>query len=127
MKTTKITYWVLTGIIALGSLFSSYSYLTSPQMVATFQHLGFPSYFRIELAVAKFLGVIVLLAPLTGTLERLKEWTYAAFTIVFVSAFIAHSSVGDPMVMRVFPIIFLVLLAGSYITYHKIKENHVQS
>ncbi|MGF7037597.1 DoxX family protein [Mucilaginibacter lappiensis] len=127
MKTTKITYWVLTGITALGSLFSSYSYLTSPQMVATFGHLGFPSYFRIELAVAKFLGIIILLVPLTRTLERLKEWVYAAFTIVFVSAFIAHSSVGDPMVMRVFPIIFLAFLVGSYISYHKIKDRNLQS
>jgi hypothetical protein len=127
MKTTKITYWILTGITALGSLFSSYSYLTSPQMVATFGHLGFPPYFRIELAVTKFLGIIILLVPFTGTLARLKEWIYAAFTIVFVSAFIAHSSVGDPMVMRVFPIIFLALLAGSYISYHKIKDRNLQS
>lgn len=126
MKSTKITYWVFTGITSLGLLFSSFSYLTSPQMVTTFQHLGFPAYFRIELAVAKFLGVIVLLAPLTGVLARLKEWAYAAFTIVFISAFIAHSSVGDPAVMRIFPIIFLGLLAGSYITYHKLKDGTVK-
>lgn len=122
MKTTKISYWILTGIIALSLLFSSFSYLTSPEMVAIFQHLGFPSYFRIELAVAKFFAVIVLLAPLRGSLERLKEWAYAALTIVFISAFIAHASLGDPIVMRVSPIIFLALLAGSYITYHKIKD-----
>jgi hypothetical protein len=62
MKTIKTTYWTVTGVTALGLLFSSYSYFTSPQMAATFQHLGFPSYFRIELAVAKLFGVIVLLA-----------------------------------------------------------------
>ena len=103
MKTTKITYWVLTGHYSIGQLIFV---LFVPNIAAngckTFGHLGFPSYFRIELAVAKFLGIIILLVPFTGTLARLKEWVYAAFTIVFVSAFIAHSSVGDPVVMRFF-------------------------
>jgi|GEM_PF-24816 len=125
MKTTKIIYWILTGITALVMSFSSYAYLTAPHMAETFQHLGFPSYFRIELAFAKCIGVIVLLTPLTGRLIRLKEWAYAGFTFVYVSAVIAHASSGDPFAMFVSTIILLAILAGSYITYHKIQNKRV--
>jgi DoxX-like family len=36
-----------------------------------FTQLGFPDYFRVELAWAKLLGVVLLLAPVPA---RLKEW-----------------------------------------------------
>ncbi len=116
MKAIKITYWITTVIVALMMVYSGYSYLTNEQMAQAFQHLGYPSYFRIELAIAKFFGAVLIVAPFRG---RLKEWVYAGFTITFISAFIAHSSSGDPVANRVMPIIFLVLLAVSYITYHK--------
>ena len=54
--------------------------------------LGFPPYFRIELAWAKLIGVVVLLAPAPA---RLKEWAYAGFAINLASALIAHLSMGD--------------------------------
>ena len=57
-----------------------------------FTHLGFPAYFREELAWAKLLGVVLLLAPVPA---RLKEWAYAGFAIDLASALIAHLSVGD--------------------------------
>jgi uncharacterized membrane protein YphA (DoxX/SURF4 family) len=116
MKATKIFYWILTAIVALMMYFSTYSYLSSPQIVQAFHHLGFPDYFRIELATVKFIGATILLIPFKG---RLKEWAYSGFTIVFISAFIAHTCSGDPVANRIMPLIFLVLLAGSYITYHK--------
>jgi hypothetical protein len=116
MKATKIFYWILTAIVALMMYFSTYSYLTSPQILQAFHHLGFPDYFRIELAAAKFIGATILLIPFKG---RLKEWAYSGFTIVFISAFIAHTCSGDPVMNRIMPLIFLALLAGSYITYHK--------
>jgi len=40
--------------------------------------LGFTDYFRVELAWAKLLGAVLLLAPVPA---RLKEWAYAAFAI----------------------------------------------
>ncbi|MFI5140340.1 MAG: DoxX family protein [Sphingobacteriales bacterium] len=116
MKTVKITYWITTAIVALMMTFSGYAYLTAEKMEQAFQHLGFPDYFRIELAIAKFIGAALLLLPLS---PRIKEWAYAGFTITFVSAFIAHSFSGDPAPVRFAPVIFLVLLAVSYITYHK--------
>ena len=54
--------------------------------------LGFTDYFRVELAWAKLLGAVLLLAPVPA---RLKEWAYAAFAITFGSALIAHLSMGS--------------------------------
>jgi uncharacterized membrane protein YphA (DoxX/SURF4 family) len=122
MKATKITYWITTTIVALMMLYSASAYLTQPAMAAAFKHLGYPDYFRIELAIAKIIGAIFLLAPLTA---RIKEWAYASFTIVFISAFIAHSASGDPVSYRVMPVIFLVLLIVSYITYHKQQKTKI--
>lgn len=116
MKATKITYWVTTAIVALMMLYSASAYLTQPAMAAAFHHLGYPDYFRAELAVGKIIGAILLLAPLAA---QIKEWAYAGFTITFVSAFIAHTVSGDPVANRIMPLIFLILLIVSYITYHK--------
>ena len=116
MKALKITYWTTTVIVALMMVYSAYAYLTQAAILQAFQHLGFPNYFRIELAVAKLIGAVLLLIPLTA---RIKEWAYAGFAFTFISAFIAHTSSGDPMANRVMPIIFLAILIVSYITFHK--------
>jgi hypothetical protein len=71
---------------------------------------------RIELAIAKFIGVILLLAPVNA---RIKEWTYAGFTFTFIAAYTAHSVAGDPVSALAAPVIFLLLLAVSYVTFHK--------
>lgn len=99
-------------------LFSAFAYFTSEQMVAAFQHLGFPGYFRIELGIAKILGVVALLIP--GKL-LLKEWVYAGFSITFVSAFIAHTNSGDPLSVAFPPVAALVLLMASYATLSKVR------
>jgi uncharacterized membrane protein YphA (DoxX/SURF4 family) len=119
MKAIKITYWTTTSLISLLMLFSVYAYLTQPAVDQGFHHLGYPSYFRVELAIAKFIGVIVLLSPVPS---RIKEWAYAGFTIVFISALIAHTVSGDPLLARINPIITLALLLVSYVTYHKSKR-----
>ncbi|WCT10956.1 DoxX family protein [Mucilaginibacter jinjuensis] len=119
MKATKITYWITTAIVALMMLYSASAYLTQPAMAAAFHHLGYPDYFRIELAIGKIIGAILLLVPLAA---RIKEWAYAGFAITFISAFIAHTVSGDPVANRIMPVIFLILLIVSYITYHKQRK-----
>jgi len=99
--------------------YSAYAYLTQDAMVQAFHHLGYPDYFRVELAVAKLLGAIFLLIPGAA---RVKEWAYAGFLFTFISAFIAHFASGDPVANRIMPLVFLVLLIVSYITYHKINQ-----
>lgn len=101
-------------------LFSVYNYLFVEEVKAAFVHLGFPDYLRIELAVAKFLGALVLLIPnLPG---RLKLFAYFGFSINLISAFIAHAASGDPVPNIAMPLIFLVVLAISYFYHDKLKQ-----
>lgn len=114
MLSTKIVYWISTIMVSAMMIFSSYSYFYNPIEAKSFAHLGFPTYFRIELAVVKLIGVILLLAPITG---RIKEWTYAGFSYIFISAIIAHAMTDVPGSFHLLPILFSILLLVSYITY----------
>jgi uncharacterized membrane protein YphA (DoxX/SURF4 family) len=118
MKTTKIIYWVSTSIVGLMMLFSAYAYFTNPDVQAGFTKMGFHNFFRIELGIAKLIGAIVLLTPIAA---RIKEWAYAGFTITFISAFIAHTSMGDPLANAITPLVILAILIVSYISYHKLQ------
>jgi hypothetical protein len=91
-KAKTIVYWIATVLLCLQMSFTAYAQLRLPQVAEAFTQLGFPAYFRVELAWAKLLAVVVLLAPLPA---RLKEWAYAGFAIVLASALIAHFAVGD--------------------------------
>jgi len=123
MKKIKITYWISTFILAILMSFSAYSYLTNPVAKQAFLHLGFPDYFRIELAFAKLTGAVLLMIPLS---TRIKEWAYAGFTITFISAFIGHLVSGDPVTYIVMPVVFLIPLGISYFTYYKMQTtNHL--
>jgi hypothetical protein len=46
----------------------------------------------VELSYAKFVGLMLLLAPVPA---RLKEWAYAGFAFDLGSAIIAHLALGD--------------------------------
>jgi len=91
-KATTLIYWIVTALFCLQMGFTAYAQLRLPQVAAAFTHLGFPAYFRVELSWAKFLGLVVLIAPVPA---RLKEWAYAGFAITLASALIAHFAVGD--------------------------------
>ena len=87
-----VGFWIVTALFCLQIGFTAYAQLSLPQVAEMFTHLGFPAYFRVELAWAKLLGVVLLLAPVPA---RLKEWAYAGFAITLGSALIAHFAVGD--------------------------------
>jgi hypothetical protein len=87
-----IAFWVVTAVFCLQMAFTGFAQLRLPQVGDAFSHLGFPSYFRVELSWAKLLGVVLLLAPVPA---RVKEWAYAGFAIDLASAVIAHLAVGD--------------------------------
>ncbi len=87
-----IGFWIVTALFCLQMIFTAYAQLRLPEVAEAFTRLGFPAYFRVELSLAKLLGVALLLAPVPA---RLKEWAYAGFAINLASALIAHLSVGD--------------------------------
>ncbi|MFC0182806.1 DoxX-like family protein [Pseudarcicella hirudinis] len=119
-KTTKIIYWVTTGLLALFILPGIF-FVTSETATQGTAHLGLPMWFHWELSIGKFIGGIILILPFFPA--RLKEWVYVAFGIDFISALIAHIAVDGVSAMSLFPVFTFALLIASYITYHKIWVN----
>src|SRR5882724_4080292 len=115
MTKDKTIYSIATGIVCSVMVFSAINFnLANPlgPMKGAFTHLGYPSYFRIELTTAKVLGVLALLIP--GVPRKVKEFAYFGFGITLVSASIAHFSVGDPALFVIDPLLFLSALIASY-------------
>jgi hypothetical protein len=50
------------ALFAFHMTFTAYAQLKQSQVAAAFVHLGFPTYFRIDLSWAKLAGVVALLA-----------------------------------------------------------------
>jgi hypothetical protein len=124
MTKDKAIYWMATGIVCAVMVFSAINFnLENPvgPMKGAFAHLGFPDYFRIELTVAKALGVLALLIP--SIPSKAKEFAYAGFAITLVSASIAHFSSGDPLLFVVDPLLFLGALVTSYVYFNKLNRH----
>lgn len=120
MKRDKIIYWIATGLVALSGIMAGVMYFANPMVAEGFKHLGFPDYFRIELGIAKLIGAAVLILPMIGS--RVKEWAYAGFTIVYISAGIAHGVVeGAAAAMS--PVISLLFLVVSYVYFSKLQKH----
>ena len=69
VKQNKTLYRIAKGFIIFFMLFSAWFSYTH---AADLRKLGFPDYFRIELVIAKIIGAIVLLLPITPV--RVKDW-----------------------------------------------------
>ena len=113
-RTRVIAYWVVTTIFCLQMGFTAYAQLRLPQVAAMFSHLGFPDYFRAELSWAKFIGIVLLLAPVPS---RFKEWAYAGFAITLASALVAHFAMGDGPEVWIWSAGTSVLWVMSYICW----------
>jgi hypothetical protein len=113
----KIIYWTATGIVAAVMTLSAATFFLNPQMKDAFAHFGLPDWFRIELTIAKLLGVLALLVPATP--GRLREFAYFGFALTIVSACVAHISSGDGILRGLEPLVFFVFLTISYVYYHK--------
>ncbi|MEO6406865.1 MAG: DoxX family protein, partial [Ferruginibacter sp.] len=113
----KIIYRVSTGIFCAFLLLTGISYFTDSKFVEIYKHLGFPQYFRIELGIAKILGVVLLALPFIP--RRIKEWVYVGFGITLISGLIAHvnSSDGKGYILNI--LFFFTLLIISYAYWHK--------
>jgi len=121
-KTALVGFWIVTALFCLQIVFTAYAQLRLPQVAEAFTHLGFPGYFRVELSWAKFLGVALLLAPVSA---RLKEWAYAGFGITLVSALIAHFAVGDGPEAWSFAAGTIVLWALSYFFWRRLEATPI--
>ncbi len=116
MKRINLIYWISTILLAAQMAFAGIIYFVSAEVATGFAHLGFPSYFREELGIAKLLAALILVLPMVPL--RVKEWAYAGLAIVFISAFIAHTSV-DGAATGIAPLVSMVILVVSYMFAHK--------
>jgi hypothetical protein len=120
MKKAKIIFWITTTIIFLFE--GLMPALTSQSEMAKegIKHLGYPEYFGNALVVFKILGVLILVIPQIP--KNVKEWAYAGFAFDFIFASISHFAVDGVGFEGFFPLIFLVILAISYVYYHKLER-----
>ncbi|MEM9887715.1 MAG: DoxX family protein [Bacteroidota bacterium] len=109
-KTTKIIFWIATGLLSAMMLLSAGLYIFSHSTVEeSFDTLGFPTYIIYPLAIAKISAVIVILTRFNATL---KEWAYAGLFFNFLLAASSHLNVGDGEAGGAF--VALALLFTSY-------------
>jgi hypothetical protein len=123
-KSKNIGFWLATGLFCLQMGFTGFAQLRLPQVAAAFAHLGFPDYFRVELSLAKFAGIALLLVPAPS---RLKEWVYAGFAFDLASAVIAHVSVGDGVQAWGWAAATGVLLGLSYYFWRRMEETRARA
>ena len=112
-------FWVVTGIFTLHMTFTAFAQLKVPAVAAAFAHLGYPAYFRVELAWAKLAGVAALLVPMVPA--RVKEWAYTGFAITLVSALFAHLSVGDGVEAWIWSVMSGCLWTASYFLFRRLR------
>jgi hypothetical protein len=122
-KKDRIIGWTATGIVCAVMVFSILNFTLFdryPFPEGGFVHLGLPGYFKVELTVAKILGVAALLIPAVPA--KIKEFAYFGFAITLVSASIAHLSRGDARISPLFvvdPLVFLGVLTVSWVYFNK--------
>ena len=124
MKSTRIIYWTTTVLIFLFEGVMPALTGNTDMAKQGISHLGYPDYFRVALNIFKVLGAIGLLLPFVK--GRMKEWIYAGFAFDFIFATISLIAVDGFVGMSFFPLITLVVLVVSYITYHKLQAAPVK-
>ncbi|MGA0558853.1 DoxX family protein [Larkinella sp. VNQ87] len=126
MKTTKILYWVFTGLFAFFMFGSAIpNILVDPMSVQGFKDMGYPVYLIPFLGWAKLLGVIAILVP---GFPRIKEWAYAGLMYDILGA-IYSISMLDKLAVEWVPMLIIPTIGlASYVYYHKwlkAKSDHL--
>lgn len=115
----RTLYWTSTLLVALFLLWSAYTYLLSKNTIAGIRELGFPDYFRIQLALLKIIAVFLILVPQIPL--QFKEWAYAGIGLFFITAIVAHTAHKDPLVITLINIVLIGLTLVSNHALHKLN------
>jgi len=113
----KTIYWASTLVISFFLLLSAYTYLFSKTTIEGVKALGFPDYFRIQLAVLKIIAVILLLFKFIPL--QIKEWTYAGIGLFLITAFVAHLKHKDSIGILILLLVLFFVLCVSNIYMNK--------
>jgi hypothetical protein len=121
LKGVMMAFWIVTALFCVEMIFTAYWEWFTPQAAQAFVRLGFPAVsFRVELSVAKMLGMLALLVPAIPA--RAKEWAYAGFAFNLVSALIAHASIHDRYAAFAPSTITLLLGTCSYVLWRRLES-----
>jgi hypothetical protein len=120
METTRIFYWIVTGLFAFVMLGSALPDIIShPMAVEGFTKIGLPTYLLPFVGIAKTLGVIAILIP--GN-YRVKEWAYAGLIYDLLGAVYSIAASGEPAINWAPIFIFIALGFASYFLYRKLQR-----
>ena len=117
MKKLTVLFWITAGLLFLTqSVMPIFTY-NSEESKQAMQHLGYPAYFGLMLAIFKLLGGLAIIIPQVP--KRIKEWAFAGFAIDFISALVSFIAVDGVNKFVLFPVIALIVLSLCYYAYHK--------
>ena len=107
MKVKKIVYWTATILLCLLILYSASMYFTKTEIVrGFFESFNYPTYIVIPLAVAKILGITMILWRKSSWLT---EWAYAGFFFDMFLASFAHYFADQGIGLSVYGLILLII------------------
>lgn len=117
MKALRISYWIVTGLLAAFMVLGAVTdILKGPDVVAFFKHLGYPGYFPQLIGTLKILGIIAILLP---GYPKLREWAYAGLTFDVTGALSSHLLNGDGPSVYFPALLGILLVISSYFLYNK--------
>lgn len=121
MRNIRIAFWIFTILFSLAILFPSIPAVLGEQETVKFitEHLGYPAYFVFYSGIVKVFGVVAILIP---SFPQVKEWAYAGFGLDLISVVYSSIAVGNPAISSWPMLIYFLLLAGSYVSYHKMQD-----
>lgn len=116
----KIIFWTSTILIVVLEIVLPYVGSGSTEFIQKVEHLGYPAYFGTALMCFQIAGGFILLYPKLPAL--IKEFTYAAFAIDFIAAFVSIWAIDGLISETTYPLIALAVLLISYVYYQKLSE-----
>jgi hypothetical protein len=120
MKKDKVIYYLTTGFIVIFEGVVPALTFNTQMSKEGVTNLGYPLYFLYLLTAFKVAGAIVLAMPNAPAV--VKEWAYAGFTFVFISAFVSYVAVEGFGSLSILPLVALAILGVSYKYYKNLSK-----
>ncbi|MGZ3944369.1 MAG: DoxX family protein [Mucilaginibacter sp.] len=125
MKALRITYWIVTVLLAAFIVLGAVTdIMKGPDVAAFFKHLGYPDYFPAFIGTLKILGIIAILIP---GYPKLREWAYAGLTFDVTGALSSHILNGDGPLVYFPALLGILLVISSYVLYNKIYHQSLRT
>ncbi len=104
-------YWLSTLLISALLTLSAASYLFHQATIEGVRALGFPDFFRVQLAILKLVAAMVIVIPMVPLVA--KDWAYAGIACFLLTAIVAHIAHQDAIWITLLNSALLLLLLAS--------------